>query len=101
MKAPAWDHRQVLWLCRGIQSGQLRTQLLVMLGLDTSFGASAIKALKPGMTECLDHTVLYPDKIQDSMMQASSDFGSLTVYASAVRCHLFDAAEPLWVTGRT
>jgi hypothetical protein len=49
-----------------------------MFGLDTCFGASAIKALKPGMTECLDHTVLYPDRIQDSMMQASSDFGSLT-----------------------
>jgi len=79
MKAPAWDHRQVLWLCRGIQSGQLRTQLLVMLGLDTSFGASAIKALKPGMTECLDHVTLYPDRIQDSTVWRSSALGPLTV----------------------
>jgi hypothetical protein len=53
---------------RGIKSGQLRAQLLVVLGLDASFSASAIKALKPGMTECLDHAVLYPDRIQDVML---------------------------------
>jgi hypothetical protein len=66
MKAPARDDRQVLRLCRGIQSGQLRAQLLVMLGLDASFGARAVKALKPSMTECLDHILLYPDRIQDA-----------------------------------
>jgi hypothetical protein len=50
-----------------------------MLGLDTSFGASAIKALKPGMTECLDHVTLYPDRIQDSTVWRSSALGPLTV----------------------
>jgi hypothetical protein len=40
-----------------------------MLGLDSSFGASAIKALKPGMTECLDHAALYPDRIQDAILR--------------------------------
>ena len=38
-----------------------------MFGLDASFGARAIKALKPAVTECLDHETLYPDRIQDAM----------------------------------
>jgi hypothetical protein len=67
MKAPAWNHRKVPRLCRGIESGQLRAQLLVMLGLDASFGARAIEALKAAVTECLDHAILYPDRIQDAM----------------------------------
>lgn len=79
MKAPARDHRQILRLYRGIQSGQLRAQLLVMLGLDAGFGASAIKALQPGMTERLDHVAVYPDRIQYSMMWHSSSLGPLTL----------------------
>ncbi len=38
-----------------------------MLGLDASFGASAMKAIEPSMTKCLDHVELYPDRIQDAM----------------------------------
>jgi hypothetical protein len=38
-----------------------------MFGLDASFGARAIKALKPAVTECLYHETLYPDRIQDAM----------------------------------
>jgi hypothetical protein len=76
MKAPARNHRKVRRLCRGIESGQLRAQLLVMLGLDASFGASAIKALKPAVTECLDHAILYPDRIQDAINVAFRLSGS-------------------------
>ena len=67
MKAPAWNHRKVPRLCRGIESGYLSAQPLVMFGLDASFGARAIKALKPAVTECLYHEILYPDRIQDAM----------------------------------
>ena len=38
-----------------------------MFGLDASFGARAIKAFKPAVTECLYHETLYPDRIQDAM----------------------------------
>jgi hypothetical protein len=38
-----------------------------MSGLDASFGARAIKALKSAVTECLYHERLYPDRIQDAM----------------------------------
>jgi hypothetical protein len=38
-----------------------------MFGLDASFGARAKKALKPAVTECLDHETSDPDRIQDAM----------------------------------
>jgi hypothetical protein len=38
-----------------------------MFGLDASFGARAIKALKSAVTESLYHAILYPDRIQDAM----------------------------------
>ncbi len=38
-----------------------------MFGLDASFGARAIKALKAAVTECLYHETSYPDRIQDAM----------------------------------
>ncbi len=38
-----------------------------MIGLDASFGARAIKALKPAVTGCLYQETLYPDRIQDTI----------------------------------
>jgi hypothetical protein len=38
-----------------------------MFGLEASFGARAIKALKSAVTESLYHAILYPDRIQDAM----------------------------------